>query len=126
MSDSENTSGIDRRDLLRKEAERMETEAEVERTYVRPAPAQDPSQGYSIRIPVERIEQLRMLAAANKLPPTTMLRKWLLERLEQERPAGSGVTGAKPKKSVMHLAKIAGPEDVRRRVSEGVRWPRAA
>jgi hypothetical protein len=47
-------------------------------------PRRDPSQVYSIRIPVERLESLRQLAAERDVAPTALMRSWVLERLEQE------------------------------------------
>lgn len=51
-------------------------------------PPRDPSQVYSIRIPVERLEELRRLAAERDTAPTALMRRWVLERLdvEQRRP----------------------------------------
>lgn len=39
---------------------------------------------YSLRIPVERLEQLRRLAEERGEAPTGILRRWVLERLDQE------------------------------------------
>ncbi|MDP8928576.1 MAG: hypothetical protein M3O70_08395 [Actinomycetota bacterium] len=70
--------------LLQEEAELAEKERHVERSYVRPRAPESPSQVYSLRIPVERLEQLRQLAAARDEAPTTMMRRWVLERLDRE------------------------------------------
>ena len=43
-----------------------------------------PSQVYSIRVPVERLEQVRSLANARGLAPTAMMRQWVLARLDDE------------------------------------------
>jgi hypothetical protein len=43
-----------------------------------------PSQVYSIRVPVERLEQVRRLASERDVAPTVMLRQWVLARLNQE------------------------------------------
>ena len=49
------------------------------------------TQVYSIRIPVSRLGKIRRLAARHKMPPTSMLRQWILERLDlEERSGGSG------------------------------------
>src|SRR5271165_6133563 len=48
-----------------------------------PAPKQ-PSQVYSVRIPVNRLEELRAVAAKQRLPPSALLREWVLERLDRE------------------------------------------
>jgi hypothetical protein len=46
--------------------------------------ARTPSQVYSIRVPVERLEQLRRLARERNVAPTTMLRQWVLTQLDAE------------------------------------------
>lgn len=55
--------------------------------YVRPKPAKDPSQVYSVRIPVNRLEELRSLAERRGDQPTALLREFVLERLDEEREA---------------------------------------
>lgn len=42
------------------------------------------SQVYSVRMPVDRLEQLRSIAAEEGTPPTQLLRDWVIERLDQE------------------------------------------
>lgn len=42
------------------------------------------SQVYSIRVPVERLEQVRRLANERGIPPTAMLRQWVLMQLDAE------------------------------------------
>jgi predicted DNA-binding protein len=49
-----------------------------------PATRQPRSQVYSIRVPVERLEQLRNLAKERTVAPTVMLREWVLTRLDSE------------------------------------------
>lgn len=49
-------------------------------------PARGPAQVYSIRIPVERIEQLRVIAARQDVTPSALMRSWVIERLEQLTP----------------------------------------
>lgn len=51
-----------------------------------------PSQVYSIRVPVERLEQMRSLASARGLAPTAMMRQWVLARLDEEIGEESPVT----------------------------------
>lgn len=46
--------------------------------------ARSPSQVYSIRVPVDRLEQVRSLAGARGLAPTAMMRQWVLARLDDE------------------------------------------
>jgi hypothetical protein len=53
----------------------------------------DPSQVYSIRIPVSRLDKIRRLAIRYKMPPTSMLRQWILERLDLEEQSGGGSVG---------------------------------
>lgn len=80
------------RDMLAAEAVEAEAIAEAEnRGERKPAPGQrarqgakDPSQVYSVRIPVDRIEQLRSLAAQMDVAPTVLLRRFVLERLDVE------------------------------------------
>ncbi|WP_034263967.1 hypothetical protein [Actinospica robiniae] len=48
------------------------------------------SQVYSIRVPVERLEQVRRLAAERGVAPTVMLREWVLNRLDLETGAAGG------------------------------------
>jgi hypothetical protein len=71
---------------LQDEIDRFEREREAPsaRHYVKPRPPKDPAQVYSIRIPVDRLEQLRILADRAGKRPTTMMREWVLERLDIE------------------------------------------
>lgn len=77
-------------------AEAAEVEAsESNREYVTPRPATGGSQVYTIRIPVESLEALRTLAQERGLPPSAMMRGWVLERLAFEtslQPATAHVT----------------------------------
>lgn len=60
--------------------------------------ARSPSQVYSIRVPVERLEQVRSLASSRGLAPTAMMRQWVLARLDDElgeEPVGSSVRGTR-------------------------------
>ncbi len=47
-----------------------------------PAPPRQPSQVYSLRIPVEKLELLRRIAAENNEVPSALMRRWVVERLE--------------------------------------------
>jgi hypothetical protein len=49
-----------------------------------PKPQGEVGQVYSIRIPVTQITELEELAAHGHKAPRTMLREWVLERLENE------------------------------------------
>lgn len=72
--------------MLEQEAERFEREKDksASRTYVTPRPAIEPSQVYSVRLPVSRLEELRTLAAREGKQPSSMIRDWILQRLEVE------------------------------------------
>ena len=80
------------RDILAREAQEAESIADAEERGERaPAPGQrgrrqaaNPSQVYSVRIPVDRLEQLRALAAERNVAPTALLRQFVLERLDVE------------------------------------------
>ncbi len=80
----------DIRDLLAREAAEAEARAEAEeRGEVEPArgqrgrrPAADPSQVYAVRIPVSRLQELRQVADKLGVPPTALIRQWVIERLD--------------------------------------------
>jgi len=72
-------------DVLAEEAEAAEAERDAPQTYVRHRrPAKDPAQVFSLRIPVNRLGQLRKLAESRHSTPSALLRAWILERLEAE------------------------------------------
>ncbi len=48
------------------------------------APAREPSQVYTVRMPVHVLERLRRLAASAGVTPSALMRAWVLERLELE------------------------------------------
>lgn len=50
-------------------------------------PNQMRSQVYSVRLSAEEQEELRRVADAKHLPPSTLVRSWILERLSHERSA---------------------------------------
>jgi hypothetical protein len=62
----------------------LEDDEDVEANTVRIEPPRSPSQVYSIRIPVERIDQLRLMAANRDTTPTALIRNWVIERLDEE------------------------------------------
>lgn len=82
----------DIRKMLESEAAEARAVAdEEERGEREPAPAQrarrqatDPSQVYSVRIPVDRLAQLRALADERGETPSALLRRFVLERLDRE------------------------------------------
>ena len=47
--------------------------------------AKTPTAVYSVRIPVERIEELRQLAAERDVQPTALIRTWVLAQLDAAR-----------------------------------------
>lgn len=59
-------------------------DAEVTAGYQRPSPPASPAQVYSVRIPVDQIEMLRRLASAKGERPSSLMRQWVLERLQEE------------------------------------------
>lgn len=71
-------------EVLAAEGDRMEVENEVERSYAHIRRATEPSQVYSVRIPVARIEEMRRLASEYGQAPSALLRGWVLERLDRE------------------------------------------
>lgn len=48
-------------------------------------PAKSPTAVYSVRIPVDRIEELRQLAAERGVQPTALIRSWVLAQLDAAR-----------------------------------------
>ncbi|MGH3972579.1 MAG: hypothetical protein ACRDS9_04535 [Pseudonocardiaceae bacterium] len=48
-------------------------------------PAKSPTAVYSVRIPVQRIEELRRLAADRDCQPTALIRTWVLAQLDAAR-----------------------------------------
>jgi len=71
--------------ILTKEAELAEVEEDTEDdVWVPRKPARRRSMVYSVRIPVERVEELRRVAARAGLDPSAMVRQWVLERLDSE------------------------------------------
>lgn len=77
------TTDLQRR--LAEETEASEAGRDLDAVYTRNTqPAKEPSQVYSLRLPVERIEEIRSLAAQNFTQPTSLIRRWVLERLDDE------------------------------------------
>jgi hypothetical protein len=78
-------------DMLAREAVDAERRADKEqRGEVASTPGQrgrrratDPSQVYPVRIPVSRLRQLRSVADRLGVPPTALIRQWVLERLDE-------------------------------------------
>jgi hypothetical protein len=71
--------------IVAEEAAASEAARDDDAVYVRNrTTAKDPSQVYSLRIPVARLEELRVIAERQSLPPSALMRRWVLERLDQE------------------------------------------
>lgn len=78
-------------EMLAREAREAEEVAEgEERGEVQPKPGQrarqsgEPSQVYSLRLPTDAIDRLRVVAERLDEAPTALLRRWVLERLGHE------------------------------------------
>lgn len=74
-------------DVIAAEAEQAEEHRDDAPTtpgYRRTRPAREPAQVYSLRVPVDRLEQLRELAADKGVTPSALMREWVLERLDVE------------------------------------------
>src|SRR5260370_37734701 len=83
-------------ELLASEAERMERSKDRRRHVRSSTIPQDPSQVYSMRIPVSRLEQLRRIAGTKGERRTALLRRWALERLSEEMSKASNVSADSP------------------------------
>lgn len=76
--------------LLAEEAAASEAAANVETPMVRNrVKAKEPSQVYSLRIPMDRLEELRQRAEQQHVAPTVLMRRWVLDRLDEEAEKGS-------------------------------------
>lgn len=72
-------------DILASEAEETEKGRDLDADYVPSRRrSKDPSQVYSVRLPVDRLEELRQLAAREHVAPSALLRRWAIERLDRE------------------------------------------
>jgi hypothetical protein len=80
MPDERNIQGI-----LAEVAEQAEqTRDKATKMHRSKRPPTDASQVYSIRIPVSRLGAIRRMATRYGIPPTSMLRSWILQRLDLE------------------------------------------
>jgi hypothetical protein len=70
--------------IEREEIQIEDEEAEGRWVFVRPHPAKQPSQVYSVRLPATLVEELRVLASAKGEAPTALIREWVLDRMERE------------------------------------------
>lgn len=72
------------RDKIAAEAEAFEQAPDAAADYVRHRrPAQSPSMVYTVRIPADRIEELREIAQARGVAPTALMRGWVLAQLDE-------------------------------------------
>jgi len=72
-------------DVLAEEAEHAEQHRDDELAPgYRAQPPKEPAQVYSLRIPADRLDQLRSLAAERHQTPSALMRAWVLERLDAE------------------------------------------
>jgi hypothetical protein len=111
------------RQVLAREAAEAEARAEAEeRGEVEPTRGQrgrkraaDPSQVYSVRIPVSRLRKLRELAERSGTQPTALIREWVIERLDEQDTAdhenGSQEKSGAPEQAVRSELKL-GPSRV--------------
>jgi chemotaxis protein histidine kinase CheA len=122
------------REMLAREAEEAEAVADAEeRGEVAPAPGQrarrqpaEASQVYSLRVPVNRIEQLRQLADEIGEAPTALMRRWVLERLAQElheRSSPAPVADVDVAAELLEAASLAGAEAARQVVASLLSGP---
>jgi hypothetical protein len=83
-------------DILASEAEATEQGRDLDAEYVPSRKrSKDPSQVYSVRLPVDRLEELRQLASREHVAPSALLRRWALERLDRELDHASRVAEAR-------------------------------
>ncbi|HEY0638258.1 MAG TPA: hypothetical protein VGD67_11480 [Pseudonocardiaceae bacterium] len=65
-----------------------EAGSDAEAAWVRHRePSSSPTAVYSVRIPVDRLAELRELAAARGMQPTALIRAWVLAQLDAAREA---------------------------------------
>jgi len=75
-------------DKISAEAEHAEQTRDVELNYQRRRPAGG-SRVYGLRLPVERIEQLRRVAQAREIDPNTLARQWVIAQLDEAEQSGN-------------------------------------
>jgi hypothetical protein len=108
-------------DFLAAEAEAAEQftdEDDLGPTYVPRHPAKDPSQVYSVRVPVGRLNQLRQRAAEEGVAPSALMRQWVIERLD----ANEGVRQTAPDFDALAAALLAALRSAQPRVLEEALW----
>ncbi len=70
--------------ILAREAEDVGANRERIGPMHRTRPPREPAQVYSIRMPVEKLEELRREAEAAGMTPSALMREWVLERLASQ------------------------------------------
>jgi hypothetical protein len=74
----------------RNEARRLEAEAESDEPYppgTKVSRPNQPTRMFNVRLTEEQFSAIQQLAEQRHLPMSTMARAWLLDRLNEERPA---------------------------------------
>jgi len=62
------------------ESEEIDETAE----FVRPKPPREAAQVYSLRIPADQLDRVRAAAERHGAAPSALMRRWVLDRLEDE------------------------------------------
>jgi predicted DNA-binding protein len=85
-----NTRNVDR--ILDEETEASEAARDQDATYVRSRHrSKEPSQVYSVRLPVERLEELRVLAERSHVTPSALMRRLVIEGLDRQADVSSRI-----------------------------------
>jgi len=100
------------RDVLAEEAEQAERAYDAGQIKFRrvgrpPKPVRERGQVYSIRIPTERLEEFRRVAAKRNVQAGVLAREWILERLAEE--SGANVVSMRAKATRAQGAKQTAP-----------------
>jgi aryl-alcohol dehydrogenase-like predicted oxidoreductase len=75
-------------DKIAAEAEHTEATRDMELSYERRRTAGG-SRVYGLRLPVERIEQLRRVAQTRGMDPSTLARQWVIAQLDEAEQSGN-------------------------------------
>jgi hypothetical protein len=71
------------RNRLAEAATQIEATSDEDLTWIKHKnPPTEPTAVYSVRLPADRIDELRALAEARGTRPTSLLRAWALEKLD--------------------------------------------
>ncbi|GAB3354382.1 hypothetical protein [Modestobacter lapidis] len=98
--DTENGIGMSRRDAEMVAALAALEADDDDGPAIPVPPARNPAQVYSVRIPLDRIDQLRAVAAERGTTPSALMRAWVVERLE---------AGARPRSNVLDIRGVQAP-----------------